>query len=184
MDFKILWQGNFAKVISPKDHPYEAFHEGNGVMIVPIINGKIGIRKEFCPPYLVKNDTGKTLFYTLITGMIDEDDATPMDAALRELKEEAGIVVKEYKPLYAIEDIPEAKSNTRHIGLYVLDIKDYRRIGIKGDGTEYEEKSETIWVSPYQLAQIVIHEKNIDFLLVSAYFILKEISNNNFLWSW
>lgn len=184
MDFKVLWQGNFAKVISPKEHAYEAFHEGNGVMIVPIINGKIGIRKEFCPPYLIKNKTGQNLYYTLITGMIDDEDLTPEHTIVRELKEEAGIVLNEFNYLYAIEDIPEAKSNTRHIGLYVLDIKRYQKIKITGDGTEYEEKSETIWVSPSRLAHIVTHEKNIDFSLVSAYFILKEISNDHFLWVW
>lgn len=184
MDFKVLWQGNFAKVISPKEHPYESFHEGNGVIVIPIIDGKIGIRQEFCPSYLVKNKTSEKLYYTLITGMIDEEDLTPMHAALRELKEETGIVVKDYFPLYAIEDIPEAKSNTRHIGLYVLHIKDFDKIKIEGDGTEYEAKSKTVWVSPSRLTYIVTHKKNIDFLLVSAYFILKEISSDNFLWVW
>jgi len=184
MDFKVLWKGDYAKVISPVDHPYEAFHDGNGVFVVPIINGMIGIRKEFCPPYLVKNKTGQKLFYTLITGMIDEDDANPEVAMLRELKEEAGIIANDFNYLYAIEDIPEAKGNTRHVGVYVIDIKKYQKIEIKGDGTEYEEKSETVWVSPSRLAHIVTYEKNIDFLLVSAYFILKEISNNHFLWTW
>jgi len=184
MDFKVLWRGDYISIISPKEYPYEAMHGKNGVMIVPIIDGKIGIRQELCPPYLVKDKTGERLYYTVISGQVDEEDINPEATMLRELKEEAGIIANDFKYLYAVEDIPELKGSTHHIGLYILDIKRYQKTEIKGDGTMYEAKSKTIWVSPSRLAYIVTHKKNIDFPLVSAYFMLKEISNDNFLWTW
>jgi len=98
-DVDILWHGKYITVVSPKIAPYEIILEDDGVFVIPIIGEKIGIRKEYCPPYLLKNHDVNELFYTVITGDID-DGETDGEAAVRELKEEAGITILSYKILY------------------------------------------------------------------------------------
>jgi len=183
MNFKVLWRGKFISVISPDEAPYEAVHEGDGVIIIPIIKNQgmqIGIREEYCPPYLVKDTTGNSKYYTLISGMID-DEENPLKTALREIKEEAGIEVEEFDMLYQKTEIPESKVSTRHVSIFVMFINKYKIVDIKGDGTIYESKSETKWVSLMKLKNIVENKQNIDFLLVSGFFILDNLFKDDYL---
>lgn len=175
--FKVLWSGKFCSIISPENAPYEAMHENDGVFILPILNDKIGIRLEYCPPYFVKSKNEK-LYYTVISGTIDNNQSK-LQTIIKELKEEAGIKVKNFKILYSKLNIPECKSNTRRINIFIIKLIDYDLVKAIGDGTLYEKKSKTLFVTLDELENIVKNKKNIDFLLLSSYFILNQILSNN-----
>jgi|SaaInlStandDraft_4_1057021.scaffolds.fasta_scaffold13705_3 8-oxo-dGTP pyrophosphatase MutT (NUDIX family) len=167
MKFKKIWEGDWVSIVSPVEHDYEALHEMNGVLIVPILYDKdqplIGIRKEFCPPYFIKGhkpDSG--LFYTAISGGV-EDKEDPETAAFRELKEEAGIIPISYSVTELYKEINFVKNTDALSSCYLMKIYTYDKEKPKGDGTENEEKSKTIWVSHKRL-KTLLKEKNIDLL--------------------
>jgi len=173
MKFDTLWEGEFISVISPKDHPYEAILEEDTCLILPIKEGKVGIRKELCPPYLVKNKTGEKKYYTVISGGREEGEDW-RDTALRELKEEAGILVRKGKLYRLFQDIPMTKLEAKHTALILLLIEEFEKEKMEGDGTIYEDKSETLWVNLEELGKILL-KPNIDSLLFFCGFILKQI---------
>ena len=169
IDYDILWKGDWISVISPKKYPYECLGEGNGVLVIPTKDGKIGVRKELCPPYLVMDTTGYEKYYTLITGMVD-DGEEPHDAMERELTEESGVVAKEYEQI-DFPAIPIFKNLANRIYIYLIDITSYEEVEITGDGTEYEANSETLWLTKDEIAEIVLNEQNYDMLFLMLYFI-------------
>jgi len=185
MNFDLLWKGDYLSVISPSKHPYETILEKNGMAVMPIINNKIGIRKELIPPYLIKDTTGEELYYTLITGQIDEgeNNTNPINTVIRELKEEAGLDIHSYNVLWKTLDIPLCKSTTLHTSVYILDIDNYTYDMPKGDGGVYEKASKTVWVTPSTLENIINQNKNIDYLLVSMFYVLKDVTRTRFFWS-
>lgn len=180
-DVDILWHGKYLTIISPKAAPYEVVLEDDGVCVIPIIGEKIGIRKEFCPPYLVKNHDVNELFYTMITGGINEGE-TDEQAVARELKEEAGITILSYEILYYKKNIPVCKSTSLRSSIYIIDINNYRYDKPETDDTKYEKASKTVWVTPTKLTEIVENANNIDYLLLSSYFLLKDKLHDKFFW--
>ncbi len=168
--FDILWEGEYVSVVSPKDHPYESLHEINGIMVIPIVRDKIGIRKELVPPYLLKDETGKDFYYTVLSGGVEEGE-TPDEAADREIKEEAGIEFKSPKITEVFREMPVCKSSDMRMTFFIYADDEYEYEKPEGDGTELEEIAETIWVTLEEFKEI-INQDNIDFLLYSAYYFL------------
>ena len=182
MKFDTLWKGDYISIISPEEHPYEVVLEKNGVAILPIVNNKLGIRKELCPPYLIQDKSGEKFYYTLITGGIEDgDDLT--ETVFKELKEEAGIDVSSYDILFKKLDLPYSKSSAARTNVYILDIPNASYTKPVGDGGEYEDVAKTIWVTPTKLENIINQNDNIDYLLVSMFYILKDITRTRFFWS-
>lgn len=173
MNYDTLFQGDFIQVISPKDYPYEAVLEKNLVWVIPIVDGKIGIRKELCPPYLVRDKTGEKLYYTLMSGTIEEGES-PKDAALRELKEEGGIEVQKATITTILPELPICKVYASRATLLLIRIQEYNKVEITGDGTEYEDVSETLWVTREEIREL-FKGRNVDMLLVLLYLILKDL---------
>jgi 8-oxo-dGTP pyrophosphatase MutT (NUDIX family) len=171
-DVKTLWKGDWVSVVSPKDSQYESLHEPDVVLILPILGNKVGIREEFCPPYLIKDETGESLYYTVISGKIEEGE-TKENAALRELKEESGVTVEEgFSIIPIFEDLPLSKSTDMRGTMFVIKGDVESKETPKGDGTEDEKKSKTIWVTKDEFFEILEKKKNIDFLLFSSFFFL------------
>lgn len=168
--FDILWEGEYVSVVSPKEHPYENLHEINGIMVIPIVRDKIGIRKELVPPYLLKDETGKDFYYTVLSGGVEEGEA-PEEAADREIKEEAGIEFKSPKITEVFREMPVCKSTDMRMTFFIYADDEYDYETPEGDGTELEEIAETIWVTLEEFKEI-INQDNIDFLLYSAYYFL------------
>jgi 8-oxo-dGTP pyrophosphatase MutT (NUDIX family) len=179
LNFETLWKGKWVSVISPENAPYECLHEKDIVIVFPIITeiqefgnfkapiSKIGIRKEFCPPYMVKDNSGEQLYYTVITGKLDKEGESKKDAALRELEEEAGVKFTDGDISKVFEDMPVCKSTDMRATLFVVEVDKYEKHKPEGDGTENEKKSETIWVTWNELSDI-LKKPNIDFLLLAV----------------
>lgn len=170
MKLETLWQGKFISIVSPKENPYESIHEPDVVLVIPIQKDKIGIRQELCPPYLIKDKSGEIKYYTCISGKIEEGESFE-EAAIRELKEESGVEFKNPEIIKIFEDLPLCKSTDMRATCFVFQNRgdDYDIEKATGDGTEYEKKSKTVWVTKEELFEIIQNKKNIDALLFNSY---------------
>lgn len=124
------------------------------------------LRDEFCPviPNLI----------TIITGRIDEGE-TPEQAAIRELKEEAGYEVLESQ-LKSIGEVILGKQSNCSEKLFSVDLTDVPEGEITTDGTIHEKNSRNYWV-PFEILKKKIKETN-DGYLLSAF--SKFLVNENF----
>lgn len=177
LEFDTLWKGKYLSVISPKISPYEMVYEKNdAIMLVPIITIKnknyLVIRKEYCPPYFVKENSEK-LFYTIVTGLL-ENDEPPIAGMLRELQEETGINVLNYDILLEKHNIPNSKIASIRNHFFVIKIKEYELNKAEGDGTENEAKSKSLLL-PFNNFNKFLNKDNIDFMLYSSIFIVKNL---------
>lgn len=166
MSKKILYKSEWADFVSD-ENGYEYLDENDTVLIIPIKENKIGIRLEFCPSYSTKER-----YYTLISGTIDSGSSK--STALRELKEEAGIIPNKYTIHRIYDSIGYIKNTNCRNSLYIMHITEYEKITPEGDGSEEEEISKTIWVSPDELSKIV-NKPNVDILLMLGFFIIKSL---------
>ena len=175
MDFKVLWKGKYISVVSPTKYPYEAVYEKNGVISLPIITVKgrdlFVIRKELCPPYMIKGED--TLYYTTLSGQVDGEER-PDKALFREIREESGIVVKSHKILFE-KSMPVNKTTSAIGSFYIVRITDFSVKKPTGDGTAYEKVSKTLFVTAEQLESI-LKKPNVDFLLTGIYNIYKSLN--------
>lgn len=175
--FNTLWKGKWVSIISPIDAPYECLHEEHDfVLVLPYLEPRnesekrqFIVRKEFYPSYQMK-DMHK-IHYTVISGAIEKNEI-PFEALIREIKEESGIIVKDFEIIEEKEYMPLCKSTDFRGYFYILKIKNWSKIVPEGDGTEYEAKSESILVTFDELTSIISTCDNIDFLLYSFYNIL------------
>ena len=170
LKYKILFKGNYVSIISPLDAPYEALHEKSGVLIVPyLINEECFIiRKEYCPPYCIKEDKMR-LYYTLISGGI-EDNESVEDSLFRELEEETGVIYPNIEWIEQVSNIPVCKSTDYRTTIFIMGVTDYDYIIPKGDGTANEAKSKSIKVSIDEWRNIIDNKDNYDYLLYGMYY--------------
>ncbi len=168
-DLEVLWKGKWVSVVSPKDAPYEAVDEKDIVLVLPIINNKLGIRLETCPPYQIKDHTGESKYYTIISGKI-EGGEDYKQSAFRELKEEAGVELKDSNIIVVFKDLPLCKSTDMRATCVVITSDSYDYEKSRGDGTKYEKESQTTWVSYDELFSLISTHQNIDSLLFQAFF--------------
>ena len=106
----------------------------------------LGFRRETCPTYESKMDEDKpTQVYTVIGGRIDPADDSPHEAAFRELREEAGIIVMNHTIRCEVLNLPICKSSNVRINAYVADILEWTSEVPVGDGTIWEDMSSTEW---------------------------------------
>lgn len=175
-EFKSLFKGEWVEVVKPLDFDYELFHEGKGILLLPIVTYEDTIycvvRKEFCPPYMFK-ETDNNLWYTLLSGGIENEEAL-LSTIDRELLEEAGLNVKNGDIIEVAKNIPLCKSTDYRSSIFIYDIDDYSIEEAEGDGTECEEKSKSILITLEEWQKILDVEDHYDFLFYSGYLILKE----------
>lgn len=174
IQIETLWKGKYASVISPKKKElnYECLHEPNIIGTLPILeyNNKkyVIIRKEFCPPYMIKDVDGETepLYYTIITGKIEKDEPI-LNAFEREMEEETGVKIKDYDIIHQLDEIPVCKSTDMRMSLFIIEIKSYDLNKATGDGTLNEELSKSV-LFPIEDIDKLYEKRRIDFLLYSS----------------
>lgn len=182
LNFKELWKGKHISVVSPEEYQYEAVHEPDVITVLPIIEVHskhvkgivdyyLVIRKEVCPPYLIKYDGLEPFFYTPITGRRDKSNETPEETMRRELVEEAGIELIDYEILIHKKKMPVCKTSDMRMDFFILLVREFNPVEAVGDGTVTEEMSKSIFVKLGDLYKI-IENPNVDYLLYGAYNIL------------
>lgn len=166
--------------VKKADNGWEYVVENDCVVCLVYIKdeGHIIMRKEPVTPwiYKYKNDIQKLSgkFLTLISGTIEKGE-TPQACLRRELYEEAGIVLNEFKQLTLEGPYFQTKANSAqyYTCLLELNYNDYKMVAAPGDGSETEKISETVSISLGNIDDIKIND------MISKYLISKLKNNYN-----
>jgi 8-oxo-dGTP pyrophosphatase MutT (NUDIX family) len=174
-DADVLFKGKFIKVISPKAAPYEAVQCGDAVMVflMDMQNRITFIRREHCPPY--EYQTPFKYYYTTITGGIEVGEV-PLDAAIREVKEETGVDLKEH--IVEVVDLFHGKFTkvqTDTIHVYLIKGSGFIVGHASGDGTFYEKECTTVQVPFDEIKDL----RPRDYLLESLWALAKPYIREN-----
>jgi len=162
----ILFSNKYMKVINYED--WTIIKESDFVVCIPYLidSNQIILRHEYIPTF--KYVDGQDFHVTVLSGGIEIGE-TPERAILRELEEEAGVVVDpEYKiefmkPLF----ISKGNASKYYPCIIQLTERQYHEVVAKGDGTEAEKKSQSVKIDVKYLNSINASD------LITEYMILK-----------
>lgn len=124
---------------------WQFLKENDGIAILPYLieENSILLRNESVPcfNYITQGER----YLTIISGTI-EDDENPLETVRRELKEEAGIELRDDYIISLFGPIFVSKSGTRRLFWTILPLfsMDFEWIKPEGDGTKGERDSSTI----------------------------------------
>jgi len=134
--------------------------------------GYVLMRTEPIPSwsYDLRNNVQKLSgqFLTLVSGTIEENE-TPEQCLRREIYEEAGIVLNEFKQLEIEGPFYASKGSTYkyYTCLLELNYNEYKMVSAPGDGTKNEKLSRTVKISVGDIDDIRFND------LISQYLIQK-----------
>lgn len=162
----ILFSNKYMKVINYED--WTIIKESDFVVCIPYLidSNQIILRHEYIPTF--KYVDGQDFHVTVLSGGIEQGE-TPDRAILRELEEEAGLVVSpEYKiefmkPLF----ISKENASKYYPCIIQLTEREYHEVIAKGDGSEAEKKSQSVKIDIKYLNSINSSD------LITDYMILK-----------
>jgi 8-oxo-dGTP pyrophosphatase MutT (NUDIX family) len=169
---KVLYDTEYFKIIEYED--WHIIKERDSVVCIPYLieSNQFIIRYEYIPPF--KYTDGQEYHITIISGGIERGE-TPKTTLIRELEEEAGIVLRED---YQIEDmkplfINKAHTNKYHPFILPLNERDYHEVVARGDGSKAESLSKSVKVDIKYLSTIEASDLITDYMLTK----LKEYLN-------
>jgi len=167
----IVYDG-YIKVIKQDDWEFTVENDCVVCLIYIKDEGYVVMRSEPIPPWShkYKNNTQKLsgYFLTLVSGTI-EDGETPQGCLRRELYEEAGIVMSEFKQLEIEGPFFQSKgtSSQYYTCLLELNYNEYKLVTAPGDGSKTEQMSKTLKISVADLDNIRVND------MISKYLIEK-----------
>lgn len=141
---EVLWRNEWLSLRQTKGgftYAHEEKGRGGGVAVLAYRGKPMQIvgRFEECPPHR----DGMSL--CALTGQLDKEGEPPIDAAVRELQEEAGIIVGSHE-MTSLGTVKSGKQTDTEIHMFAVDIGD-RDIGkALGDGTRGEEGAYCKWI--------------------------------------
>jgi len=131
---EVLYSGAGGDLIKYDD--WNVFKNKDCIICIPILIelNQIILRWEYVPTY--KYVDGTEYHITSVAGGIERGES-PKEALIRELEEEAGLVIR---PDYEIEDMRPLFSNKGQTGklypfILPLNERDYQEVIAKGDGS-------------------------------------------------
>lgn len=138
----VLFKNEWVKLINYED--YTTLVQKDCVLAVPVLidSNQLIIRKEYIPSYKYK--TGQEYHLSFVGGSIEIGE-TPEEALLRELQEEAGLVIRDNfkiefeKPLFMFK----GTSNQYYYTILYLTENDYHEVRPTTDGSKLEKMSMT-----------------------------------------
>lgn len=138
----VVYKDDYISIINKDD--WKFIKQKDGVVCIPYLieQNQIIIRHEYIPAF--KYADGQEYHLALVGGAIEQGE-TPEVALLRELQEEAGIVLRDDfkiefgKPLF----IGKSSSSKIYTCIITLTENDYHEVVIKGDGTKFEDMAQT-----------------------------------------
>ena len=162
----ILFSNKYMKVINYED--WTVIKESDFVVCIPYLidSNQMILRHEYIPTF--KMVDGQEFHITVLSGGIEEGE-TPERAILRELEEEAGIVVDPdfkvefMKPLF----ISKGNASKYYPCIIQLTERQYHEVIAKGDGSEAEKKSQSVKVDVKYLNSVNASD------VITEYMILK-----------
>ncbi len=172
-DEDIVYQDEKLKVVKFED--WSVIKEKDCIVCIPYLieSNQMVLRYEYIPTF--KYVDGQEYHATLVCGGIETGE-TPKMALLRELEEEAGIVLREdftieeeLKPLF----ISKGHTNKYYPFILPLNERDYHEVIAKGDGSEEESKSKSVKVDVKYINSVNSSDLITDYMLMK----LKEYLN-------
>lgn len=145
-DDEIKYEDSYLKIIDYEG--WSIIKEKDLVVCLPLLieTNQMIIRYESIPTF--KYVTGQEFHATVLSGGIETGE-TPEMALLRELEEEAGIVLR---PDFVLEGEPKplfiSKGQTNRYFTYILPLneRDYSEVIARGDGSVEEARSKSVKV--------------------------------------
>lgn len=169
---KIVYDGDHFKVVEFED--WQVLKDRDCVVCIPYLieTNQFIIRYEYIPTF--KYVDGQEYHVTVVGGGIEIGE-DPQKAMIRELEEEAGIVLREdfiledMKPLF----ISKSHSNKYYPFIIPLNERDYHEVVARGDGSEIEKISKSVKVDIKYLSNLNSSDLITDYMLMK----LKEYLN-------
>lgn len=138
----VLFQNDFVKLINYEDYTVISFRDS--VFCVPVLieKNQILIRKEYNPAFKYK--TGQEYHLSFIGGGIEIGE-TPEEALLRELQEEAGLILRDNYKIEFMKPFFLTKANVDqcYLSIIFLTENDYEEVRPTTDGSKLEKMSHT-----------------------------------------
>lgn len=161
----ILYKNDFVKLINYED--YTTLVQKDCVLAVPVLieRNQLIIRKEYIPSYKYK--TGQEWHLSFVGGGIELGE-TPEEALLRELQEEAGLVLRDnykiefQKPLFMFK----GGSCQYHWTILYLTENDYNEVRPTTDGSKLEKMSTTTKIDLKYIDSLLASDLVTEFLIL------------------
>jgi len=162
---KVLFSNDFVKVIDFED--YTTLVQKDCAFCVPVLieKNQVIVRQEYIPSY--KYATGQEYHLSFVGGGIEQGE-TPEEALLRELQEEAGLVLRDgYKVEFERPLFLEKVSSSRcHYSILFLTENDYHEVRPTTDGSKFEQMSQTVKVDIGRVESLIASDMVTEFLIL------------------
>lgn len=160
----ILFEDEHLKV---KDYEgWTIIEEPDCIVCVPILmdSNQVILREEYIPTY--KKRIGNDMFITVLSGTVDKGES-PQETLRRELKEEAGIILRDNYPI-SFDRYFMTKSNNAyyHTCLLLLYLNDFKETYASGDGSKAERLSKSVKVDFNNLNAIITNDTITELMLM------------------
>jgi len=169
---KVLYSDNTLKIIEFENR--SLIKERDTVVCIPYLidTNQIVLRYEYIPTF--KYVDGQEYHVTLVGGGIEIGES-PEIALLRELEEEAGIVLREDYKLESMKPLFMTKWSVNKYYPYIINLteRDFHEIIAKGDGSKEESMSKSVKVDVKYISSLNTSDLMTDYMLLK----LKEYLN-------
>lgn len=161
----VKYDDGYIKIIGYEDWSLVSESDVVVCIIYLIDLNKIVIRQEYIPTFKYRD--GQEYHLTLISGTM-EDGESPEETLLREIQEEAGIIIRPdfgiefMKPLF----MTKGHVNKYHAAIVQLTERDYTEVSADGDGSVAEEKSKSVKVDTKYLNSLNPSDLITDYMLM------------------
>jgi hypothetical protein len=161
----VLFSNDYVSVINYED--WSIIKESDLVVaiIYLIETNQFILRNEYIPTFKWRDSQEYHL--TVLSGGIEKGE-TPQRALLREIEEEAGLVISPDYQIQFMKPLFVSKGHTSkyHPAIITLTERDYHEVMSKGDGSAAEKKSQSVKIDIKYLNSVNSSDLITEFLIV------------------